>query len=29
LGTTDYLNENTPNANIRALAEAGRRYGRL
>jgi hypothetical protein len=29
LGTTDYFNENTPQDKIRALAEAGRRHGRL
>jgi len=29
LATTDYFNENTPHDNIHALAEAGRRYGKL
>jgi hypothetical protein len=29
LGTTDYFNEATPQASIRALAAAGRRYGSL
>lgn len=29
LGTTDYFNENTPEANIQAFAEAGLKYGRL
>ena len=29
LGTTDYFNENTPEDGIRALAEAGHRYGKL
>ena len=29
LGTTDYFNENTPADKIRALAEAGHRYGKL
>jgi uroporphyrinogen-III decarboxylase len=29
LGTTDYFNENTPRDKIEALAEAGKRHGRL
>jgi len=29
LGTTDYFNENTPKNKIRALADSGRRYGKL
>ena len=29
LATTDYFNENTPNDNIHALGDAGRRYGYL
>ena len=29
LGTTDYFNENTPADNIRVLADAGRKYGKL
>jgi hypothetical protein len=29
LGTTDYFNENTPEANIRLLADAGHRHGKL
>ena len=29
LATTDYFNENTPHENIHALAEAGRKHGRL
>ena len=29
LATTDYFNENTPHESIHALAEAGRRHGRL
>ena len=29
LATTDYFNENTPHDNIHALAQAGRRHGRL
>jgi uroporphyrinogen-III decarboxylase len=29
LGTTDYFNENTPKDKIQALADFGRRYGRL
>ncbi|MFB3902531.1 MAG: uroporphyrinogen decarboxylase family protein [Acidobacteriota bacterium] len=29
LGTTDYFNENTPETNIRALAEAGRKHGQI
>ena len=29
LGTTDYFNENTPKDKIQALADSGRRYGKL
>ena len=29
LATTDYFNENTPEAHIIAFAEAARRYGRI
>jgi uroporphyrinogen-III decarboxylase len=29
LGTTDYFNENTPHANIHAMADAGLRYGKM